>query len=119
MSDRGMPSLFTEADVEAAALEWFAELGYAVAYGPTISPGEPTSERASYADVALVGRLRAAVDRLNPTLPAAVRDSAVGQVLGLASPSLIVGNRAFHRMLVEGVAVERQDEDGHLVGERV
>jgi type I restriction enzyme R subunit len=114
-----MPSLFTEAHVEAAALEWFAELGYAVAYGPTISPGEPTAERVSYADVVLVGRLRDAVDRLNPALPAEVRDNAVGKVLDLASPSLIAGNRAFHRMLVEGVAVERSDEAGHLVGERV
>jgi hypothetical protein len=42
-----VPSLFTEADDKAAALEWFAELGYTIAYGPTISPGELTAERVS------------------------------------------------------------------------
>ena len=29
---------FTEADVEAAALEWLANLGWGVARGPDISP---------------------------------------------------------------------------------
>lgn len=31
---------FTESVVEEAALEWFAALGYAIAGGPTIAPGE-------------------------------------------------------------------------------
>ena len=41
-------SQVTESVVEAAALEWFAELGYAVAYGPALAPGEPTAERDSF-----------------------------------------------------------------------
>lgn len=35
----------TEADVEAAALDWFQELGYTVLAGPQLAPGEPTAER--------------------------------------------------------------------------
>ena len=59
----------TESIVEEAALSWFEELGYTVLIGPNIAPGELFSERASYADVALAGRLRAAVAKINPNLP--------------------------------------------------
>ena len=34
-------SSFTESVVEEAALEWFGALGYAVAPGPSVAPGEP------------------------------------------------------------------------------
>ena len=58
-----------ESIVEDAALEWFGELGYAVGHGPHLGPGEPASERGSFGDVVLVGRLRAAIRRLNPAIP--------------------------------------------------
>ena len=31
--------------VEAAVLEWFRELGYAVGYGPHLASDEPAAER--------------------------------------------------------------------------
>jgi type I restriction enzyme R subunit len=40
-----------ESIVEDAALEWFAELGYAVGHGPHLAPGEPAAERDSFGDV--------------------------------------------------------------------
>ncbi len=55
-----------ESIVEDAALEWFGELGYAVGHGPHLGPGEPASERGSFGDVVLVGRLRAAIRRAEP-----------------------------------------------------
>jgi type I restriction enzyme R subunit len=36
-----------ESTVEDAALTWFGELGYAVAHGPHLAPGEPTAEMKS------------------------------------------------------------------------
>jgi type I restriction enzyme, R subunit len=36
-----------ESIVEAAALEWFGELGYAIGHGPHLAPGEPAAERGS------------------------------------------------------------------------
>jgi type I restriction enzyme R subunit len=33
-----------ESIVEDAALEWFGELGYTVAHGPHLAPGEPAAE---------------------------------------------------------------------------
>ena len=45
-----------ESIVEAAALELFGELGYAVGHEPHIAPGEPAAERGSFGEVVLVGR---------------------------------------------------------------
>jgi type I restriction enzyme R subunit len=47
--------LFRESVVEEAALEWYAQQGYATLSGADIAPGEPGGERASYADVVLNG----------------------------------------------------------------
>ena len=58
-----------ESIVEDAALTWFGELGYAVGHGPHLAPGERAAERGSFGDVVLVGRLRAAIRRLNPAIP--------------------------------------------------
>jgi type I restriction enzyme R subunit len=107
---------FTESIVEEAALTWLRELGYAVRSGPSIAPGEPAAERASFGDVVLVDRLRAALARLNPTLPAEALDDAVRQVLHASSPSLIERNRHFHSLLVNGVDVEYRRPDGSLTG---
>ena len=63
----------TESEVEDAALQWLARLGYAVLHGPDIGPEGPAPERGSYDEVLLAGRLRNALARLNPRLPADVR----------------------------------------------
>lgn len=59
-------SLLSEAIIEDAALTWLGELGYAIGHGPHIAPGEPAAERDSFGEVVLVGRLRDAIQRLNP-----------------------------------------------------
>jgi len=114
-----MADQFNESTVEQAALSWFEELGYAVAHGPTIAPGEPEAERDSFGDVILVGRLRAAIDRLNPDIPAEAREEAFRKVLRPESPSLVGTNRAFHAMLRDGVEVEYRTDDGTIRGDRV
>jgi type I restriction enzyme R subunit len=105
----------TESTVEAATLDWFAGLGYAVAHGPDLAPGEPAAERDSYADVVLVGRLRAALARLNPTIPLDALDEAARKVLRLDSPSLVENNRRCHTLLTDGVPVEYRAADGRVV----
>lgn len=65
-----------ESDVEELALLHFAQLGYEVVHGPDIAPDEPASERATYSDVVLRGRLEEALNRLNPDVPpAAIQDA--------------------------------------------
>jgi type I site-specific restriction-modification system R (restriction) subunit len=80
-----MPAL-NESHVEEAALSWFGELGYAVAHGPDLAPGELAAERDSFADVVLVRRLRDAITRLNPTIPDDAREEALRKVLRPDSP---------------------------------
>ena len=74
-----------ESIVEDAALEWFGELGYAVGHGPHLAPGEPAAERDSFGEVVLVGRLREAIQRLNPAIPsrtlATMRDTLLPKLL--------------------------------------
>lgn len=108
-----------EAIVEDAALAWFKELGYAIGHGPQLAPGEPAAERASFGDVVLAGRLRSAIDRLNPEVPADAREEAVRRVLRVGTASLTQSNRAFHRMLRDGVDVEYPRGDGSIAGDRV
>ena len=93
---------FTESVVEDAALAWLGELDYAVAHGPEIAPGELAAERTEFGETVLAGRLRAALRKLNPTLPAEALDEAFRRVTVPQHPSLIANNRAFHRMLVGG-----------------
>src|SRR5262245_16857850 len=105
-----------EAVVEEALLVWFADLGYEVAHGPDIAPGEPGAEREDYRDVLLLGRLDAALRRLNPGIPQAAVDEAIRVVSRQTSPSLVVANRVFHRLLAWGVSVEASDLDGSIRG---
>ena len=49
--------------------------------------------------------LRAAIDRLNPAVPAAARTDALKQVVDAGGPALLSSNRAFHKLLVGGVPV--------------
>jgi type I site-specific restriction-modification system R (restriction) subunit len=90
-----------------------------VLYGPNIAPGEPAPERKSFADVVLVGRLRDAVARLNGHIPIEAQDEAIHKVTSRSSPSLILDNRTFHRMLVDGVEVEYTQQNGTTRGDRV
>ncbi|MHB1233112.1 MAG: type I restriction endonuclease subunit R [Burkholderiales bacterium] len=105
--------------VEEAALTWFGELGYAIAHGPHIAPGESASERDSFADVILIGRLRDAITRLNPAIPEDAREEALRKVLHPDNPSFLANNRAFHHMLRDGVEVEYKRPDGSIAGDHV
>ena len=107
----------SESHVEDAALEWLSGLGYAVLHGPDISPDGPTPERVSYAQTLLVVRLREALERLNPHLPAETLEEVLRRVQQTETPSLIEENRRLHRYLIEGVPVEAAREDGSVGGD--
>jgi type I restriction enzyme R subunit len=108
-------SSFTESVVEDAALAWLESLGYAVKHGPEIAPGELFAERVDYGQVILATRLREALVRLNPTLPAEAIDDAFRKIIRLEGATLDARNRTFHRLLVDGVTVEYRT-DGEIRG---
>ncbi len=107
----------TEDQVEQLAIDWFKELGYDYAYGVDLAPGE-SGERESFGDVVLQERLVSALRRLNPDLPSAAIDEAAHILRKPQHTSLIENNRAFHKMLLEGIAVEVKAEEGSH-GDRV
>jgi len=112
-----MTKSITESVVEEVALEILRELGYARAYGPELAADGRTPERRSYGDVTLEGRLRAALSRLNPQIPADALDEAIRKLLRVDSPNLYLVNHQCHKYLLEGVPVEYQGEDGRVIHE--
>ena len=101
---------FTESVVEEAALAWLESLGYAIKHGPEIAPDELFAERQDYGQVLLATRLREALVRLNPNLPAEAIDDAFRKIIRLEGATLDARNRTFHRLLVDGVTVEYRTE---------
>ena len=106
----------TESDVEDAALDWLESLGWTVAHGPDIAPDVPAAERDDYGQVILERRLRDALARLNSDLPATALDDAFRKLTRPEGMSPDTRNRAFHRMLVEGVTVEYRADNGAIRG---
>ena len=92
---------FTESVVEQAALAWLEATTWQVRNGTEIAPGEPTAERDDYGQVVLTQRLRDALVRLNPALPAEALEDALRKLTRPEGADLIVRNRALHRLLVD------------------
>jgi len=63
-------------------------------------------ERESYSEVVLEQRLRDALARLNPTLPAEALEDAFRKLTRPEGADLLQRNRALHRLLIEGIPVE-------------
>ena len=103
-----MKKLITESEIEQIALELLRdENGYTIMYGPDITVGANCllQERGP-TDIILQARLRAAIDRLNPDIPADARDDAFKKVLRAPALTVIDNNEAFHSLLTEGVDVK-------------
>ena len=112
-------SNFIESEVEEAALEWLGGLDWDIAHGPDIAPDSQDAERTDYRDAILEQRLHQALDRLNPSIPSEALDDAFGKLTRPEGTSLDSRNRAFHRMLVEGIEVEFRTDDNTMRGAQV
>jgi type I restriction enzyme, R subunit len=108
----------TEDQLEQETLSWLAELGYTVHNGYDIAPDGSHPQRANYREVLLTERLRQAIARFNPGIPSTAREDALQRVLDLGIPSLLLANRALHKLLVAGVPVQYQ-QNGHTIGDFV
>ena len=108
-----------ELDLERVVIDWFQELGYGSVSGPAIAPDEPGSERASFSDVLLMGRLHDAITRINPTILNEACEEAIRKVTHSDLSTLVGMNRAFHLMLRDGVEVEYRRDDGSIAGDQV
>ncbi len=108
----------TESEIEKFAIELLETQGYQYIYAPSIAPDSDTPERESFEDLLLMERLQTAVGRINPSIPADIREDAIKQIQRLNSPELIANNETFHRMLTEGIKVGYQ-KDGYNRGDLV
>ena len=102
-----------ESDIEQMTVELLANEGYHY-----LPPDEAEAEREDLTTVVLVGRLRDAIERLNPAITDAVREDALKRVLSVQGADVVGKNEAFHGMLVNGVDVE-YTADGQMRGEKV
>ena len=118
-----MPRAYTEDQlVEQPAIGLFAELGW-----QTVSALEETFDarstlgRETKGEVVLVLRLRAALERLNPTLPPEVISGALDELTRDRSAMLLpAANREVYSLLKEGIKVSVPDrERGGQKTERV
>ncbi len=112
-------AFISEAEVEGLLLEQLRSLGYAVALERDIGPDGTAPEREANADVLLLKRLAAAIERLNPSIPAEARGDALRKIVAMETPSLIEENRRLHKLMMEGVDVEFYGEDGTIRGDKV
>ena len=102
-----------ETQLENLCLDWFRDTGWDVVYGPDIAPDSDKPARENYNQVVLKDVLTASVTRINPHLPEECVEQVLSAVLKPQSLDLLVNNRAFHKMLIEGVPVQYK-EDGEL-----
>jgi len=110
---------FNETIVEEACVSILEALGYEIAFGPDVTGDSVLAIRTLPSETILVNRLTASLFKLNPSIPSEAIEEAIRKVTIPQSPSLIANNRAFHRMLVDGVEVEYRRKDGSIAGDRV
>jgi type I restriction enzyme R subunit len=99
-----------DALVEQPALEWLREAGWMHVPGPALG-AERGGERKVWSDVVLIGRLRKAVARINPGLPADAVQRVCEAAMTGTSPSLIEDHRGFHELLLSGVQIAWFDDE--------
>ena len=109
----------SEATVEEAALDWLGGIGWATANGRDVAPDAPAAERVDYAQAFLPNRLQSTLERLNPSLPAEALEDAYRKLTQPEGATLELRNRAFHRLLVDGVGVEYRAAEGAVLGAQV
>ena len=110
---------FYESHLEEATLEWFEELGYEITFGPDIAPDGEYPEREDYGDVILAERLKEALTRINPKLPEDAIEDALRQITIPQSPSLVMNNKAFQKMITDGIDVSVKQADGSYRTEKI
>jgi type I restriction enzyme, R subunit len=110
---------FCESHLEEATLEWFEELGFEVVFGPDIAPEGEYPEREGYEEVILKDRLKEALSRINSKMPSDAIDEAFRQISVPQSPSLIMNNKSFQKMITDGIDVQVKQKDDSYRTEKV
>ena len=100
-----------ETQLENLCLDWFSENGWEVVHGIDIAPDSSNPLRKDYKQVLIESDLHAAFERLNPHLPINCFEQVLQKLNQPESLDIVTNNRAFHRMLLEGVPVTYKKQD--------
>lgn len=101
----------TEDELEQLCLSWFSEIGWDVLHGPEIAFDGANPLRKDYRDCLLQPLLIKQFATLNPHLPESCLEQVLIKLTKPESLDLLTNNRAFHRLLLEGVPVEYKRDD--------
>lgn len=102
--------MITEDQLEQLCLTWFQSIGFEYACGYDIAPDGDNPERSDYRQIVLFARLLERLKVFNPHIPASTLEQVAHQIAKPEFPVLIKSNRAFHRLLLEGVKVDWKEE---------
>jgi len=106
-----LANLITEEQIEQIALDILSnELGYEAIFGPDIVDCDHPER--THAEVVLAGRLKDAIDRINPNIPAEAREEAFKKAQRAASFNALESNESFHVMLTDGIDVKFRTATG-------
>lgn len=102
-----------EDDVEQHVLDLLRGLGFECKHGRDFRPDSPGRERISLRETILADRLRSAVTRMNPHLPADAVDQAVRMITDTGFPEAIRENQRIHDLLVKSAQIQFR-HDGQI-----
>lgn len=94
-------NILTEEEIEQIALQTLQEQGYEIINASSINR--------SFSEVVLTSRLQNAIDKINPEIPADIREEALRHVLRIPFTTLLANNESFHKLLTEGVDIKGRE----------
>ncbi|SGZ04000.1 type I restriction endonuclease subunit R [Moritella viscosa] len=109
--------MITEEQLEQLCLDWFRYVGYDYVCGYDIAPDGSAPERSDYHQIILHDRLLSCLEVINPHIPLATLEQVALQITKPDSPILILNNKSFHQLLLQGVKVEYRNEEQDKQGE--
>lgn len=110
--------MINEDALEQLCISWLKEVGWKYLHGDIIAPDGERPERTTWRETILRPRLVSALAEINLGTTSETLEAAVHAAETISDPSLVVRNRALHRLLLSGfeVPVER---DGQKVPDLV
>ena len=111
-----MNNLNEDTLAEQPVIGWLKGLGYEYAFGPEISPGGLFMERNDYRQPILEERLKRSLKRINPDIPDNVLSQVFSQVAKYHHPDLEMGNKEMYEIIIRGVRVDIENEQGEIKG---
>lgn len=107
-----------EDKIEQSMMEILTEVGWETMFGPDITVVDSGTGKRHVTEVYFRTMLQFALERINPRVPKSSLDEAFKRIVRSSEPTLLLDNRDFHQMLVNGVDVEVR-KDGEIRTDKV